>query len=53
MKKEDKRTYKIDTARVADIRLTAAKPTPENSRGQSMETAREIILKLIEAIKRL
>lgn len=53
MKKEEKRTYKINTARVANVRLAEAKTNPENQRGQSLENAREIILKLIDAIKRL
>lgn len=53
MKKEDKRTYKIDTGKVASVRLGSAKPVPEDPRGQPMENARELIIKLIEAIKRL
>lgn len=51
-KKED-RTYKLQTAKVANLRLVAQKPIPALKNVASVEEAREIILRLIEAIKRL
>lgn len=52
-KKLEQRTYKIKTARIADARLVSAKPTGGIPRKMPVENAREIVLKLIEAIKRL
>ncbi len=51
--KDEKRSYKIDTAKVASVRLVAAKPDAGAKRSLPAENAREIVLKLIEAIKRL
>lgn len=52
-KKQDSRTYKIKTARIAEARLVSVKPTGGTPRRIPVENAREIVLKLIEAIKRL
>ena len=53
MKKEEERSYKLDTAKIANLRLVTAKPAAGARRGLPPEHAREIILRLIEAIKRL
>lgn len=52
-KTKDERTFKLETARVANLRLVASKPLPSLRRPVTVEEAREIILRLIEAIKRL
>jgi hypothetical protein len=52
-KPKDERTFKLETARVANLRLVASKPFPALRRAVTVEEAREIILRLIEAIKRL
>jgi hypothetical protein len=53
VKEKGERSYKLETARVANLRLVASKPVPGLRRAASVEEAREIILRLIEAIKRL
>ena len=53
MKKEKKRKYKINSAKVAGARLVSSKPLSDRQRNMPVEDARGIILKLIEAIKRL
>jgi hypothetical protein len=52
-KKKDERTYKLKTAKVASLRLVSTKRVPALRNAVSVEEAREIILRLIEAIKRL
>ena len=53
VKKEEHRKYRMETAKVSNARLISAKPDPNAPRLPQFENAREIILKLIEAIKRL
>lgn len=53
MKKEKDRTYKLDTAEVANMRLVSHRKAGANRPIDSLDNAREIILKLIEAIKKL
>jgi hypothetical protein len=50
---KEERKYKLETAKVANLRLVASKPIPGLRRVATVEEAREIILRLIEAIKRL
>lgn len=50
--KED-RKFKLETAKVTNLRLVASKPIPALRRVATVEEAREIILRLIDAIKRL
>jgi hypothetical protein len=52
-KKKEDRTYKLQTAKVANLRLVSSRPVPALRNAASVEEAREIILRLIEAIKRL
>jgi len=53
LEQKEERTYKIETAKVANLRLVSSKPVPALRRAATVEEAREIILRLIEAIKRL
>jgi hypothetical protein len=52
-KQKDDKTFKLETAKVANLRLVSAKPVPALRRAATVEEAREIIMRLIEAIKRL
>ena len=53
MRKEQERKYKVETAKVSSVRLASAKQNPYAPHLPRLENAREVILKLIEAIKRL
>jgi hypothetical protein len=50
---KEERKYKLETAKVANLRLVSSKSGPILRRAATVEEAREIILRLIEAIKRL
>ncbi len=52
MKKNEARKFKIETAEVGSMRLVAARPAP-NLRDRQPSNAREVILKLIQAIRNL
>lgn len=52
-KDDRKREYKMETARVSQVRLAAKQSNHRSSQLPKLENAREIILRLIEAIKQL
>lgn len=53
MKKTEERKFRLDTAQVANLRLVSSRPERSARRLPEFENAREVILKLIEAVKRL
>ena len=53
MKKTEERKSRRDTARVANRGLVSSKPERNARRLPEFENAREVILKLIEAVKQL
>jgi hypothetical protein len=49
----EKRTFKLETARIKSSRLVIAQNQPRKDRQPRSDQAREIVLKLIEAIRKM
>ena len=53
MKQEEKQVFKIETAKIGNVRLVPAKPTAHQRPTRSATYTREMILRIIEALKNL
>ncbi len=53
IEEKEKRTFKLETARISSPRLVTARNDRRARRRQRPENAREIVIKLIEAIRKM